>query len=115
MPTAIRRHGLLGIALAGCLLLAVAEFTHLYSIRVITVTKAAASAGSHHGYALLIIALAATAMAVGATHGRSRPAALALLVLAVAALVIVLAVDLPVIHDTGVIGRDYEQARAQAE
>src|SRR3954453_10586205 len=106
MPPAIRRHGPLALALLGCLLLAVAEFTDLYSIHVITVTVKSATVGSHHGYALLIIALAAAAMAVGATRGGSRPAAVALLVLAVAALVIALAVDLPVVDETGLYGRD---------
>jgi hypothetical protein len=115
MPPAIRRHGPLFVALLGCLLLAVAEFTNLYSIHVITVTVKSATVGSHHGYALLIIAIAAAAMAVGATRGGSRPAAVALLALAAAALVIALAVDLPVVDDTGLYGRDFEQARAQAE
>lgn len=115
MPPAIRRHGPLVLALLGCLLLAVAEFTDLYSIHVITVTVKSATVGSHHGYALLIVAIAAAAMAVGATRGGSRPAAVALLALAIAALVIALAVDLPVVDDTGLYGRDFEQARAQAE
>lgn len=115
MPPAIRRHGPLSLALLGCLLLAVAEFTDLYSIHVITVTVKSATVGSHHGYALLVIALAAAAMAFGAARGGSRPAAVALLALAVAALVIALAIDLPVVDDTGLYGRDFEQARAQAE
>jgi hypothetical protein len=115
MPPVIRRHGLLALALLACLLLAVAEFTHLYSIHVITVTVKSGTVGAHHGYALLVIAVAAAAMAFGATTGGSRPAALALLALAVAALVVALAIDLPVVDDTGLYGRDFEQARAQAE
>jgi hypothetical protein len=115
MPPAIRRHGPLSLALLGCLLLAVAEFTELYSIHVITVTVKSATVGSHHGYALLVIAVAAAAMAFGAARGGSRPAAAALILLAVAALVIALAIDLPVVDDTGLYGRDFEQARAQAE
>ena len=115
MPPAIRRHGLLALALLACVLLAVAEFTDLYSIHVITVTVKSATVGSHHGYALLIIALGAAAMAVGATVGGSRPAALALVALAIAALVIALAVDLPVVDDTGLYGRDFERATAQAQ
>jgi hypothetical protein len=115
MPSDFRRHGPLALALLACLLLAVAEFTHLYSIRIITVTKATGTVGAHHGYALLVIALAGAAMAVGAARGGSRPAAVALLVLAIAALVIALAVDLPAVDETGVYGERYEQARAQAE
>src|SRR3954451_20221715 len=105
MPPALRRHGPLALALVACLLLAVAEFTDLYSIRIITVTRDTGSVGSHHGYALLVLALVAAAMAVGATRGGSRPAAYALLVLAVVALVIVLAVDLPAVDETGIYGR----------
>src|SRR4051794_15725907 len=97
MPPALRRHGLLGLALLACLLLVVSEFPALYSIHVITVTVKSATVGSHHGYALLIIGVAAGLMAVGATIGGSRPAALALVALALAALVIALAVDLPVV------------------
>src|SRR3954466_11231020 len=98
MPSGrLRRHGPLALALVACLLLAVAEFTHLYSIRIITVTKATGTVGAHHGYALLVIAVAGAAMAVGAARGGSRPAAIALLVLAIAALVIALAVDLPAV------------------
>src|SRR3954454_13786656 len=115
MPPAIRRHGPLSLALLGCLLLAVAEFTDLYSIHVIAVTVKSATVGSHHGYALLIIALAAGAMAFGAVRGGSRAAAIARLALPVAALVIALAIDLPFVDDTGLYGRDFEQARAQAE
>ena len=44
---ALRRHGLLGLALVACLMLAVSEFTDLYSIHVITVTVKAATVGSH--------------------------------------------------------------------
>jgi hypothetical protein len=115
MPPVVRRHGLLALALVACVLLAVAEFTDLYSIHVITVTVHSATVGSHHGYALLVIAIVAALMAAGATLGGSRPAALALVALAIAALVIALAVDLPVVDDTGLYGRDFEQARAQAE
>src|SRR3954454_24495652 len=99
MPLAIRRHGPLALALVACALLAVAEFTDLYSIHVITVTKATGTVGANHGYALLVVALAAAGMAYGATVGGSRPAAVALLVLAVLALVIALAIDLPVVDD----------------
>src|SRR3954454_20710423 len=115
MPSDFRRHGPLALALLACLLLAVAEFTHLYSIHVITVTVKSGTVGAHHGYALLIVAVAAAAMAFAATTGGSRPAALALLALAVVALVVALAIDLPVVDDTGLYGRDFEQARAQAE
>ncbi len=114
MPPVVRRHGPLALALLACLLLVVAEFTTLYEVRIITVVRDVTTAGSHHGFALLILAFAAAAMAYGATRGGSRPAALALVALAVAALVVILAIDLPVVDEEGTFGRDYEQARAQA-
>lgn len=107
------RPALLGLALVACVLLAVAEFTDLNEIRIVTVTREGIGTGSNHGYALLIIALAGAVMAFGAFRG-SRPAAIALAVLGAAALLVVLIVDLPDINATGLYGRDYEQAEAQA-
>lgn len=101
------------LALVACALLVVAEFTDLYSIRVITVTKKTAEVGAHHGYALLLVAVAAAFVAVVAQRTGSGLAAAALLALGVVALVIVLTVDLPVLDDTGVYGRDYESATAE--
>jgi hypothetical protein len=112
---ALSRFGLLGLALVACVLLVVAEFMDLYAIQVITVTKETGSVGGHHGYALLVLAVAAAAMAVGAVRGQSRPAACALLILGLAAVLIALLVDLPVIDDTGLVGRNYEQAEASPE
>lgn len=106
------RIGPLVMALAGCVLLIVAEFMPLLEIRVITVVKETRTAGAHHGYALLVIALAAAFMAWGANVGGSRPAAFALLGLAIAALVVVLAVDLPKVDDAGLTRELYEQAQA---
>ena len=104
------RYSLLGLALVGCALLLVAEFSTLYEIKVITVVKDSQTGGEHHGYALAIVAVAAAAMAFGALVGRSRPAAIALVVLALAALVIALVVDLPDVDEVGLIGELYEQA-----
>jgi len=109
----VLRSALLAAALLACLLLAIAEFTDLNEIRIITVTEEGVGVGSHHGYALLIIALASAVMALGAHRG-SRPAAFALAALGVAALIVVLAVDLPDVDATGLYGRDYEQAESQA-
>jgi hypothetical protein len=111
VPAPLRRYGLLALPLAGCLLLAIAEFTTLWEVRAITVVLDSSTGGSHHGYALLIVAVAAAAMAFGSAIGGSRPAAVALLVLALVALVIVLFVDLPDVQETG-LSRDYEQAEA---
>jgi hypothetical protein len=53
-------------------------------------------------------------MAVGAALGRSRPAAAALGGLGAVALLILLAIDLPSLNDTGLIGRTYDLAEAHA-
>jgi hypothetical protein len=114
VPGLLRRYGLLVLPFAGCILLVVAEFATLYEINVITVTVKTVKGGSHHGYALLVVAIAAAAMAWGAVVGGSRPAALALLLLSILAVVVVLAIDLPDLDETGLFGRDYEQAVASA-
>jgi hypothetical protein len=64
--------------------------------------------------ALLLLGLLTFAMGAGAAFGRSRPAAVALIVIGVVVLGITLLVDLPASDDTGLIGRDYEQAEASA-
>jgi hypothetical protein len=109
------RYGLLIPLLAGALLLAIAEFLTLYEIRVITAVPEGGTyaGGPHHGYALLVIAIALVPMSIGAVIGGSRPAALAALALSLAAVVVVLAVDLPDLNETGLIGRTYEAAEAQ--
>ena len=115
MRQKLERHGLLIPLLAGALLLAVAEFLTLYEIKVITAVPEGGTytAGPHHGYALLVIAVGLVPMSIGAVVGGSRPAALAALVLALAAVVVVLAVDLPDLNETGLIGRTYEAAEAR--
>lgn len=107
------RSALFAAAVLACLLLAIAEFTDLNEIRIITVTEEGVGVGANHGYALLVIALASGVMAFGAYRG-SRPAALALAALGMAALLVVLLVDLPEVNEEGLYGRDYEQAEAQA-
>lgn len=103
------------LPLAGAGLLVAAEFSTLYQVVVVTTVPEGGtySAGGHHGYALAIIAAWIVAMALGAVLGGSRPAAVAVLVLALAALAIALAIDLPDVHETGLIGRTYDAARAE--
>jgi hypothetical protein len=115
VPTLLTRYWLLVVLVAGALLLIVAEFLPLYEIQTITTVPAGGrtSAGSHHGYALLIVGLAMLPMAAGAVLGGSRPAALALVVLSLIALFVALAIDLPDLNETGLIGRTYDQAAAR--
>ena len=106
---------LLGLMLLGAVLLIVAEFLPLYEIRAVTAVPAGGhkSTGAHHGYALGVIGLAIIPMAWGAVRGGSKPAAIAALVLAVIALFVALAIDLPDLNETGLIGRTYDQAEAR--
>ena len=114
MPSPLQ-WALLALPLAGAGLLVAAEFSTLYDIRVLTAVPQGGSfsAGGHHGYALAVIATGIVVMAVGAVLGGSRPAAVAVLVLALGALAIALLVDLPDVHETGLIGRTYDAARAE--
>ena len=65
-----------------------------------------------HGPAFALLAAAVLAMALWAD--RSRPAGLGLIALGAVALGIALFNDLPASQETGVIGRDYAGAEAQA-
>jgi hypothetical protein len=117
MPGPIEASSVVGAALAaaafvGAILLIVADLSTLIEIKVLTVTKDSISGGSHHAYALLILGIFALPMAFGATRGGSRPAMAALAAIGVVALVIMLAVDLPDIHKTGVIGQRFSDASA---
>jgi hypothetical protein len=106
---------LLALPLAGAALLVAAEFSTLYDVRVVTAVPEGGSfsAGGHHGYALAVIAVGIAVMTLGAVLGGSRPAAVAVLALAAGALAIALLVDLPDVHQTGLIGRTYDAAVAE--
>jgi hypothetical protein len=64
--------------------------------------------------ALLLFGLLTFVMGAGAAFGKSRPAALALIAIGAVVLGITLLGDLPASDDTGLIGRDYDQAEASA-
>ena len=106
------------LALAGVVLLVVAEFTTVFEVTVgsLGVVKRSATGGAHHGYALLVIGLAATGMMLWALGSGGRPAALALVALGAAALVVALAIDLPDTRASGQLPESlaYENARARA-
>jgi hypothetical protein len=95
----------------GAILLLVADFTTLFEIKVLTVTRESRSGGSHHSYAMVVLGLAALPMAYGATRG-SRPAMAAMAGIGVIALLIALIGDLPDVNETGVIGRNFTDAEA---
>jgi hypothetical protein len=82
-------------------------------IRVVAVSPAGGTetGGDLHGYALAVIGAAMLPLSL--LRG-SRAAGVALVALALAACGIVVFGDLPVLDDTGLIGRQYELAEAQA-
>ena len=67
-----------------------------------------------HSVALLLLGLLTFVMGSGAAFGRSRPAAVALIAIGTIVLLLALVRDLPAADDTGLIGRQYDQASAQA-
>jgi hypothetical protein len=94
----------LGAVLAAAVLI-VAEFTTLYTVRVVGEVAPVKSlaTGSHHGYALIPIGVLVAALALALRRGVGRPALLALAALAVITLVIALLGDLPDAHRTGLV------------
>jgi hypothetical protein len=105
-----------GGGLLAALLLLVAEFTTLFTIRQLGRSGAVRSVttGSHHDFALIPIALLVAVLAVSLRRGSGRPALLALAALAVITLLIALLVDLPDAHRTGLIsaGGRFQVGRA---
>jgi hypothetical protein len=105
----LHRDGLGSVIAVGALLAAavliLAEFTTLYSVRVIGKIEPVKSVttGTHHGYALIPIGLLVAALAVAAWRGAGRPVVLALGALALITLVIALLVDLPDANRTGLV------------
>ncbi|HEX6461446.1 MAG TPA: hypothetical protein VF032_21205 [Thermoleophilaceae bacterium] len=115
---------ILGLGTVGGLLLIVSDFLTLYHVDVVTARcsdlaspslrdACTTTGGGHHGYALAVLGAIALVMAWGAAVGASRPAGIALLVLGVVSLAIVLAVDLPDIHKTGIVGTQFSNAEAK--
>jgi hypothetical protein len=112
----VRRAGA-ALALAGVVLLVIAELTTVYEVTVggLQIVKRSATGGENHGYALLVIAVVALAMTGLALRG-ARPPALALAGLGAAALAIAVGIDLPDTRGSGELPESlaYEQARARA-
>jgi hypothetical protein len=103
---------LLATALLGGGLLVAADLSTLYSVAVVTVTKASVSGHAQHSYALVLVGLAALALAAPAGRGgRGAMAALAVLGLA-ALLVVLLCGDFHDVHSAGRVGLLYDGATA---
>lgn len=116
----------LALGVAGGILLIAAELSNLVTIDVQTTGTCEELAGpgageacsvsgfEQHGGALLLLGIVAVVMALGAARGASRPAAFALLVIAVVVLALALLRDVPKTGETGLIGINYEAAKASA-
>jgi hypothetical protein len=115
-PSFPLRSGLAALGAVGAALLAATPFLPVIEIAVGGTSRLAEAdtrltGWERHGPALLVLGAFAAALAVGAARG-ARPAIAALAVCGVAALGLVLVVDLPDLHETGLIGALYSEARA---
>jgi hypothetical protein len=108
------RFGLAFVAVAGGVLLVVAELSPLLAVRAEAVVVKTVKTGPHHSWAQLVIAAAVLPLALGVLRTGARPALFALLLLGALSLGIALIGDLPDIHKTGVIGAEFEAAAAHA-
>ena len=104
-----RRHSSVGAAIAcvgvlGALLLIVAEFTTLYSVkaagRYVTVIQTV-TAGAHNAYAMVPIAVLGAALAIAAFRRPGPPALIALGALGLVAMLIAVLGDFPDAHAHG--------------
>ncbi len=97
---------IVGCALLGALLVLVAEFTTLFTVRAASVAGPIKSVttGSHDSYALIPIALAVILLAYEFRRSGSRTALLAIGLLGIVVLLISLIGDLPDAHSAGLIG-----------
>jgi hypothetical protein len=96
----------------GSILLIVAEFSAIYRIKAVTAVVDSVTGYERHGIALALLGVAALPMAFGAVRRGSRPANIALAALGTIAILIAVIADLPDIHQTGVVGEQYDQAVA---
>jgi hypothetical protein len=104
--SAALRSVVLGGALLGALLLVIAEFTTLFTVKTAgtgTLFKSVGT-GSHDSYALIPIAVLAVGLAWGAVVTGSRWALAAVGALGVVALLIALIGDLPDAQASGTVG-----------
>jgi hypothetical protein len=129
LPGSFRRLEPIGVAvlvlgtIAGALLV-VAEFSTLFSVKVLTATcedladprladTCVTKGSEQHSYALVVLGVLAIVMAWGAGAGRSVPAAWALAAVGVVVLAIALIGDFPDSGKTGAVGQSFSEARAE--
>ena len=111
---ALARRALMAGALAGAVLLIVADFSAVREVTVLTVVRDRVHGGSEHFFALAVLGVVALPLAWGAGTGGSRPAMRLLAVIGLVALVVVLAVDLPRLAHTEGLAQRYDDASGGA-
>jgi hypothetical protein len=99
------------VAVAGALLVLIAQFIPLYHVHVPTSSAPVKTVGTgaNHGWAPVPIALVCLALALAVYRHGNRTALLGLAVLGVATLLIALLGDLPDAHSSGLIGSSASQ------
>ena len=116
-----------GLAVAAALLMLLSAFSTVVSVDVASgscetlndtnpelAEQCSQNGIDRHSVVFPLLAVAVLAMGWGAGRGGSRPAAGALAVFGAVALALVLLSDLPASTETGVIGRDFAGATAEA-
>jgi hypothetical protein len=108
--------GLLAVALAGVVLLVVADFSTLITVKVSQASTPYHVVKGHqeHTWVMALVGLLAVPMLYGAVAGRSRPAWAAVAVLGLVAVLIALIHDAPDLSKTGVCGQRFEDCHAGA-
>ena len=101
-------------ALAGSVLLILADLSTLLQIKVGTVTVQTLSGHAQHDWAVALLGVVAVPLAIGAWRRRARPALVGLVLVGAAVMVIALANDLGDTRSTGVYGERYDEAEADA-
>jgi hypothetical protein len=111
------------LGLAAGVLMLLAELSTIWSVDVVTAScsdlaspeladSCVRKGYEAHLFALIVLALLTLAMAWGAARGGSRPAAIALIAIGAVVLMIALIGDLPRVNETGRIGENFDEAKA---
>jgi hypothetical protein len=108
-----RRLAVVG-AVAGALLLAIADFSRLRDVTVVTVVAKKVEGGEAHLYGLAVLGALGLVLTWGAALGHSRAAMRGLVALGALSLAIALALDLPRLDNTDGIEERYDEAVGSA-
>lgn len=108
--------GLLAVALAGVVVLVVADFSTLITVKVSQGSTPYDVVKGHeeHGWAMALIGVLALPMLYGAVAGGSRPAWAAVAALGLVGVLIALIHDAPDLSKTGLCGQRFEDCHAGA-